>query len=158
MVAHKPRYDCRHSGIWPQPNFFKKVKIGGCAVGWVPLIYIERATEHAIRSLGSAGEHRLHTAGVTGSNPVATTMRQQVIGCFSGGLSFFRHLGRRWGTSEARASKRESTRSKRLPWGFKDRRPRRCRRRDRSASKADRSASPASGVVRLTVMASDWQG
>ena len=25
-------------------------------------------------SLGSAGEHRLHTAGVTGSNPVATTM------------------------------------------------------------------------------------
>ena len=24
-------------------------------------------------SLGSAGEHRLHTAGVTGSNPVATT-------------------------------------------------------------------------------------
>ena len=30
-----------------------------------------------IRSLGSAGEHRLHTAGVTGSNPVATTMKDQ---------------------------------------------------------------------------------
>ncbi len=30
--------------------------------------------KHAIWSLGSAGEHRLHTAGVTGSNPVATTM------------------------------------------------------------------------------------
>ena len=84
MVAHKPRYDCRHSGIWPQPNFFKKVKIGGCAVGWVPLIYIERATEHAIRSLGSAGEHRLHTAGVTGSNPVATTTNDKA------GIKWFR--------------------------------------------------------------------
>ena len=84
MVAHKPRYDCRHSGIWPQPNFFKKVKIGGCAVGWVPLIYIKRATEHAIRSLGSAGEHRLHTAGVTGSNPVATTTNDKA------GIKWFR--------------------------------------------------------------------
>ena len=40
-------------------------------------------------SLGSAGEHRLHTAGVTGSNPVATTMRQQVIGCFCRWPFFF---------------------------------------------------------------------
>ena len=30
--------------------------------------------KHNFWSLGSAGEHRLHTAGVTGSNPVATTI------------------------------------------------------------------------------------
>ena len=58
-------------------------------------------------SLGSAGEHRLHTAGVTGSNPVATTMRQQVIGCFCRWPFFFpasgAPLGRVGGSSfEAR--------------------------------------------------------
>ena len=59
-------------------------------------------------SLGSAGEHRLHTAGVTGSNPVATTMRQQVIGCFCRWPFFFfpasgASLGRVGGSSfEAR--------------------------------------------------------
>ena len=37
-------------------------------------IFQHVGTHQRIRSLGSAGEHRLHTAGVTGSNPVATTM------------------------------------------------------------------------------------
>ena len=50
-------------------------------------------------SLGSAGEHRLHTAGVTGSNPVATTMRQQVIGCFCRWPFFFSGI---WGAVGAR--------------------------------------------------------
>ena len=67
-----------------QPNFFKKVEIGGCAAGSFPVIYIERATKYAIRSLGSAGEHRLHTAGVTGSNPVATTTNDKA------GIKWFR--------------------------------------------------------------------
>lgn len=67
-----------------QPNFFKKVEIGGCAAGSLPVLYIERATKYATRSLGSAGEHRLHTAGVTGSNPVATTTNDKA------GIKWFR--------------------------------------------------------------------
>ena len=84
MVLPKPYIDCRHTGVFSQPNFFKKVEIRGCAVGSFPVIYIERATKYAIRSLGSAGEHRLHTAGVTGSNPVATTTNDKA------GIKWFR--------------------------------------------------------------------
>ena len=65
-------------------TFSKKVEIRGCAVGSFPVIYIERATKYAARSLGSAGEHRLHTAGVTGSNPVATTTNDKA------GIKWFR--------------------------------------------------------------------
>ena len=84
MVLPKPYIDCRYTGVFSQPNFFKKVEIRGCAVGSFPVIYIERATKYATRSLGSAGEHRLHTAGVTGSNPVATTTNDKA------GIKWFR--------------------------------------------------------------------
>lgn len=84
MVLPKPYIDCRHTGVFSQPNFFKKVEIRGCAVGSFPVIYIERATKYVTRSLGSAGEHRLHTAGVTGSNPVATTTNDKA------GIKWFR--------------------------------------------------------------------
>ena len=84
MVLPKPYIDCRYTGVFLQPNFFKKVEIGGCAAGSFPVIYIERATKYATRSLGSAGEHRLHTAGVTGSNPVATTTNDKA------GIKWFR--------------------------------------------------------------------
>ena len=53
-------------------------------VGSFRVVYIERATKYATRSLGSAGEHRLHTAGVTGSNPVATTTNDKA------GIKWFR--------------------------------------------------------------------
>ena len=84
MVLPKPYIDYRYTGVFSQPNFFKKVEIRGCAVGSFPVIYIEHATKYATRSLGSAGEHRLHTAGVTGSNPVATTTNDKA------GIKWFR--------------------------------------------------------------------
>ena len=90
MVLPKPYIDCRYTGVFSQPNFFKKVEIRGCAVGSFPVIYIERATKYATRSLGSAGEHRLHTAGVTGSNPVATTTNDKA------GIKWFRPFSFKW--------------------------------------------------------------
>ena len=94
MVLPKPYIDCRHTGVSSQPNFFKKVEIRGCTVGSFPVIYNERATKYATRSLGSAGEHRLHTAGVTGSSPVLPTMHGAVVksvitpACHAGGRGF----------------------------------------------------------------------
>ena len=44
----------------------------------------ERVLVQDYWSLGSAGEHRLHTAGVTGSNPVATTTNDKA------GIKWFR--------------------------------------------------------------------
>ena len=90
MVLPKPYIDCRYTGVFLQPNFFKKVEIGGCVVGYLPVLYIERATKYATRSLGSAGEHRLHTAGVTGSNPVPTTTNDKA------GIKWFRPFSFKW--------------------------------------------------------------
>ena len=72
--------------VWGMWVFLKLAEIDPCACGPVPVQYFgtERSGGFLIAcrretwSLGSAGEHRLHTAGVTGSNPVATTMKQQV--------------------------------------------------------------------------------
>ena len=53
----------------------KKWQKRACNPSDKPLEYLLALRRTLKWSLGSAGEHRLHTAGVTGSNPVATTMK-----------------------------------------------------------------------------------
>ena len=55
-------------------------------------IFQHVGTHQRIRSLGSAGEHRLHTAGVTGSNPVATTINSRPL--LGGAFSYSKSLAR----------------------------------------------------------------
>ena len=69
------RWNCEYVGI--------VYKIPPCARRGIRVVYTAVASHpvscETYRSLGSAGEHRLHTAGVTGSNPVATTINSRPL-------------------------------------------------------------------------------